>query len=46
MALVDYERKFEQLSRYATHLVDTEQKKTGRFELGLRPEIGGIMASH
>ncbi|XP_022856725.1 uncharacterized protein LOC111377829 [Olea europaea var. sylvestris] len=46
MALLDYERKFEQLSRYTTHLVDTEQKKARRFELRLRPEIGGIMASH
>ncbi|XP_022849814.1 uncharacterized protein LOC111371889 [Olea europaea var. sylvestris] len=40
------ERKFEQLSRYAAHLVNTEQKKARRFELGLRPEIGGIIASH
>ncbi|XP_022863082.1 uncharacterized protein LOC111383233 [Olea europaea var. sylvestris] len=46
MALIDYERKFEQLSRYVTHLVDTYQKKARRFELGLRPEIAGIMASH
>ncbi|XP_022854137.1 uncharacterized protein LOC111375533 [Olea europaea var. sylvestris] len=46
MALIDYEKKFEQLSRYATHLVDTEQKKARRFELGRRSEIGGIMASH
>ncbi|XP_022860377.1 uncharacterized protein LOC111380932 [Olea europaea var. sylvestris] len=46
MPLEDYERKFEQLSRYALHLVDTEAKKAKRFELGLRPEIGGIMASH
>ncbi|XP_022865430.1 uncharacterized protein LOC111385281, partial [Olea europaea var. sylvestris] len=46
MLLDEYERKFEQLSRYATHLVDTEPKKARRFELGLRPEIGGIMASH
>ncbi|XP_022851618.1 uncharacterized protein LOC111373334 [Olea europaea var. sylvestris] len=46
MTLVDYERKFEQLSRYAVHLVNTEQKKARRFELRLRPEIGGIIASH
>jgi hypothetical protein len=46
MKLEEYERKFEQLSRYAPHLVDTEAKKARRFELGLRPEIGGIMASH
>ncbi|XP_022895365.1 uncharacterized protein LOC111409559 [Olea europaea var. sylvestris] len=46
MSLDEYERKFEQLSRYATHLVDTEPKKARRFELGLSPEIGGIMESH
>lgn len=44
MSVVDYERKFNQLSRYATHLVDTEPKKARRFELGLRPEISGILA--
>lgn len=27
MSFDEYERKFEQLSRYATHLVDTERKK-------------------
>ncbi|XP_022880812.1 uncharacterized protein LOC111398090 [Olea europaea var. sylvestris] len=46
MKLEDYERKFEQLSRYAPHLVDTEAKKASWFELGLRPKIGGILASH
>ncbi|XP_022891930.1 uncharacterized protein LOC111406787 [Olea europaea var. sylvestris] len=46
MSLDEYERKFKQLSRYATHLVNTEPKKARRFELGLCPEIGGIMASH
>ncbi|XP_022848810.1 uncharacterized protein LOC111371135 [Olea europaea var. sylvestris] len=46
MPLEDYERKFEQLFRYALHLVDTEAKKARRFYLGLRPEVGGIMTSH
>ncbi|XP_022852531.1 uncharacterized protein LOC111374134 [Olea europaea var. sylvestris] len=46
MKLEDYERKFEQLSRYAPHLVDTQAKKARRFELGLHLEIGGILASH
>lgn len=27
MSLTEYERKFDQLSRYASHLVDTEDKK-------------------
>ncbi|XP_022899283.1 probable protein phosphatase 2C 63 [Olea europaea var. sylvestris] len=31
MSLDEYERKFEQLSRYATHLVDIEPKKEGHF---------------
>ncbi|XP_022853829.1 uncharacterized protein LOC111375262 [Olea europaea var. sylvestris] len=46
MKLEDYERKFKQLLRYAPHLVDTEAKKVRRFKLELRPEIGGILASH
>ncbi|XP_022851499.1 uncharacterized protein LOC111373224 [Olea europaea var. sylvestris] len=46
MSLTDYERQFEQLSRYAPHLVDTEVKKIRRFENGLRPEIGMIIMSH
>lgn len=45
MSVVEYETKFNQLSRYAIHLVDTYIKKARRFERGLRPEIGGIMAS-
>jgi hypothetical protein len=44
MSVVEYETKFNQLSRYAIHLVDTDIKKARRFERGLRPEIGGIMA--
>ncbi|XP_022897718.1 uncharacterized protein LOC111411415 [Olea europaea var. sylvestris] len=46
LSLIDYERQFEQLSRYAPHLVDTEVKKIRRFENGLRPEIGMIIKSH
>ncbi|XP_022851014.1 uncharacterized protein LOC111372831 [Olea europaea var. sylvestris] len=46
MLLTDYERQFEQLSRYAPHLVDTEVKKIRRFENGLHPEIGMIIMSH
>ncbi|XP_022875737.1 uncharacterized protein LOC111394207 [Olea europaea var. sylvestris] len=46
MKLEDYERNFEQFSRYVPHLVDTEAKKARRFELELRPEIGGILVSH
>ncbi|XP_022865485.1 uncharacterized protein LOC111385333, partial [Olea europaea var. sylvestris] len=39
LSLNDYERQFEQLSRYAPYLVDTEVKKIRRFENGLRPKI-------
>ncbi|XP_022875685.1 uncharacterized protein LOC111394144 [Olea europaea var. sylvestris] len=46
MSLIDYERQFEQLSRYALHLVDTEVKKIRRFENRLRPEIAMIIMSH
>ncbi|XP_022868168.1 uncharacterized protein LOC111387811 [Olea europaea var. sylvestris] len=41
----EYERKFERLSRYALHMVNTELTKGKRFEMGLRPEIKGIMAA-
>lgn len=46
MSINDYEGKFEQLSRYAQQLMDTEANKIRRFELGLRLEIGRIMVSH
>ncbi|XP_022873085.1 uncharacterized protein K02A2.6-like [Olea europaea var. sylvestris] len=46
MSLTYYERQFEQLSRHALHLVDTEVKKIRRFENGLHPEIGMIIMSH
>ncbi|XP_022862563.1 uncharacterized protein LOC111382757 [Olea europaea var. sylvestris] len=46
LSLTDYERQFEQFSRYAPYLVDTEVKKIRRFENGLRPEIGMIIMSH
>ncbi|XP_043698650.1 uncharacterized protein LOC122649528 [Telopea speciosissima] len=34
-----YKRKFEELSRYAPHMVSTEEMKTRQFEKGLRVEI-------
>ncbi|XP_022899312.1 uncharacterized protein LOC111412607 [Olea europaea var. sylvestris] len=46
MSLTDYKRQFEQLSRYAPHLVDTEVKKIRRFENGLGLEIDMIIMSH
>ncbi|XP_043699911.1 uncharacterized protein LOC122650574 [Telopea speciosissima] len=34
-----YERKFEELSRYAPHMVSTKEMKARQFEQGLRVEI-------
>ena len=39
MSVAEYEVKFDQLSRYALHLVATEQDKCNKFEDGLRLEI-------
>ncbi|KAK6163804.1 hypothetical protein DH2020_000668 [Rehmannia glutinosa] len=44
MKVLDYERKFNQLSRYATHLISTDQMKAERFVEGLRPELSGIVS--
>ncbi|KAL8537344.1 hypothetical protein ACS0TY_012478 [Phlomoides rotata] len=44
LSVTEYERKFNQLSRYAPHLVEIDDRKTRRFERGLRPEIRGILA--
>lgn len=46
MLLIGYERKFDQLSRYAPHLVDIEVKKVKRFEHGLGLEFIMIIMSH
>ncbi|XP_057803361.1 uncharacterized protein LOC131018663 [Salvia miltiorrhiza] len=35
MTVLEYERKFTQLGRFAPHLVDTDEKKAWRFENGL-----------
>ena len=39
MSVAEYEAKFNELARFATHQVDTEARKVRRFELGLRPWI-------
>jgi hypothetical protein len=46
MDIVEYERRFEELSRYAPHLVETEFKKARRFERGLRSDVRQIVSSH
>lgn len=37
LTLIEYEIRFDELSRFAPHLVDTEKSKDIYFELGLRP---------
>ena len=39
MIVVEYEVKFDQLSRYAMHLVASEQDKCNKFKGGLQMEI-------
>ncbi|KAL2455868.1 CCHC-type domain-containing protein [Abeliophyllum distichum] len=46
MEITEYERKFEELSRYATYLVSIELMKARCFERGLRPEVRQIVSSH
>ncbi|XP_057775215.1 uncharacterized protein LOC130994199 [Salvia miltiorrhiza] len=44
-SVTEYDRLFVQLSRYAPHLVDTEEKRSEKFRRGLRHEIGMPLAS-
>ncbi|XP_022865654.1 uncharacterized protein LOC111385490 [Olea europaea var. sylvestris] len=46
ITLVEYERKFEKLSRFAPHLVNTEEKLARRFERGLQPYIRDIVQNN
>lgn len=39
ISVVEYPTEFTKLSPYASHLVDTEDKKARKFEDGLRPDI-------
>ncbi|XP_052186003.1 uncharacterized protein LOC127797265 [Diospyros lotus] len=39
LTLIEYERKFDELSRFTPALVDTEQKRARRFEQGLRDDL-------
>ena len=39
MSVDEYIRKFEELSRYAPHLVGTTELKIEQFTEGLRPDI-------
>lgn len=44
ITVAEYERKFNQLSRYAPHLVDANAKKARLFERSLHAEISSILA--
>ena len=44
MSVTEYERKFEELSRFAPHLVDTEARKAKRFQMGLKPEVRRLLS--
>ncbi|KAK6115426.1 LOW QUALITY PROTEIN: hypothetical protein DH2020_007695 [Rehmannia glutinosa] len=44
MYVLDYEHKFNQLSLYATCLVDIVQKKAKRFVAGQRRELSGMIS--
>lgn len=39
MIVGEYIRKFEQLSRFATHMINIDTLKVKRFLEGLRPEL-------
>lgn len=39
MTVAAYEAKFAELSRFGTHLIDTEIKKERKFERGLKPGL-------
>uniref|UniRef100_A0A0A0LR88 Retrotransposon gag domain-containing protein n=2 Tax=Cucumis sativus TaxID=3659 RepID=A0A0A0LR88_CUCSA len=39
MTVVEYEKKYTKLSKYATSLIEDEAKRCKRFEEGLREKI-------
>ncbi|XP_043710389.1 uncharacterized protein LOC122659330 [Telopea speciosissima] len=45
LSVMDYELKFEDLSKFAPHLVDTEERKARQFERGLRSDLKRIIAA-
>jgi len=46
MSVVEYEAKFNELSRYGPGLIDTPAKKNGMFALGMREEFHKKMTGH
>lgn len=43
MTVDQYEAKLSELSKYAPELVDTEEKRSKKFERGLLPRIRGAV---
>ncbi|XP_026399804.1 uncharacterized protein LOC113295693 [Papaver somniferum] len=44
MTVAQYQAKFEELSRFAIHLVENEELKAFKFQEGLRPSIKGRLS--
>ncbi|MQL75489.1 hypothetical protein Taro_007867 [Colocasia esculenta] len=39
MTVLEYEARFEELSKYAPHVVDDERRKAKKFVMGLKPSL-------
>ncbi|XP_057797906.1 uncharacterized protein LOC131013977 [Salvia miltiorrhiza] len=46
MSVTEYDRAFCDMSRYAPHLIDTDEKMAEKFRSGLRHEIKMALAGH
>ncbi|KAL6537743.1 hypothetical protein OROHE_012370 [Orobanche hederae] len=46
MTVEEYERKFNQISFFVEHMVDTDRKRALKLRGGLRPSIRHIVAGH
>ena len=44
MTVMEYAAKFNELSRFAIHQVNTEERKMDHFEQGLRGDIKSVLA--
>ena len=43
LSVLEYVRQFDQLSRYALDMIQTEMSKVWRFLSGLRPSLAGLV---
>ena len=44
MSVMEYAARFNELSRFAMHQVNTEERKMDHFEQGLRADIKSVIA--